>query len=203
MPVVNYRRGLDSSGPRVFLAVPTGSGDITAPCVASLLEGVQALRAFGFAVDFCIEAGNCHVDDARNSLVREFLKTDCADLVFIDADVGFDPVDLVRLCQFDRDVVGGVYPKKEEPEGFPVLVEGSLQAEADGLVEVKGLPTGFLRIRRPVLETLRDKAESFIGQAGDPVPYHVIFERRIEDGKRWSGDYAFCRKWLAEGGKSR
>jgi acetone carboxylase gamma subunit len=40
-------------------------------------------------------SGNCHVDDARNSVVREFLASDCTELVFIDADVSWEPETLV------------------------------------------------------------------------------------------------------------
>lgn len=159
------------------------------------------LDAAGFNVTLSVEAGNCHVDDARNSQVREFLKTDATDMVFIDADVGFRPEDLLRLVSVDRDVVAGVYPKKEDEEDFPVrTLPGEIWADADGLIEVEGVPTGFLRMRRHVLETLRDKAVSFIGQAGDPVPYHVIFERIIAGNRRMSGDYAFCWKWRQAGG---
>lgn len=153
------------------------------------------LDAAGFNVTLCNEAGNCHVDDGRNSLVRQFLLSDCTDLVFIDADVGFRSEDLLKLVSVDRDIVAGVYPKKQSPEDFPVLtLGGELWADKDGLVEVEGVPTGFLRIRRCVLETLAEQAVSFIGQAGESDPYHVIFERIVSGGRRRSGDYAFCYK---------
>lgn len=193
MAIVNIYRGPEAPR-RVMLAVPTYSGDVMAECVTGLFGALHELLKIGVTSDFLIESGNCHVDDTRNSVVREFLKSDCEDLIFIDADVGFKASDVARLVSYDRDIVGGVYPKKEDELSFPVLAEGELWADEDGLVEVLGLPTGFLRIRRKVLEVLRDGAVSFIGQNGEPEPYHVIFERRIEAGKRWSGDYAFCRK---------
>jgi predicted O-methyltransferase YrrM len=194
-------RGRDRPGPHIFIAIPC-HGEISAPTFAAFFEGGQMLDAAGFNITLCIEAGNCHVDDARNSLVREFLKTDCTDLVFIDADVGFRCEDLLKLVSVDRDVVGGVYPKKEDVESFPVLtIPGPLQADGDGLVEVEGVPTGFLRIKRHVLEKLGEDAVSFIGQAGDPVPYRVIYERIVSGGQRRSGDYAFCHKWRELGGR--
>lgn len=161
------------------------------------------LDAAGFNITLCTEVGNCHVDDARNSLVREFLKTECTDFVFIDADVGFRPEDLLKLVSVDRDVIAGVYPKKQDDTEFPVFVGSgvALHADDDGLVEVDAVPTGFLRIKRHVLETLAGKAVGFIGQGGGDVPYKIIFERLVADGRRWSGDYGFCRKWKAEGGK--
>lgn len=202
MPTIHYTRGLGDSGPRVFLAIPTGSGSVSAHTLKGVFEAATMFGVGDIRCDLHIEAGNCHVDDARNSAVREFLKTDCTDLVFIDDDVGFEPENLYRLVTLDRDVVGGVYPKKDDAEDFPVFLDGGpLYAEADGCVEVQGLPTGFMRIRRHVLEKLAEQAQSFIGQAGDTLPYHVIFERTITGGRRWSGDYAFCQKWRALGGK--
>lgn len=194
MPIVTTVRGRVRPGPHVFIAIPC-HGEISAQTFSSFFEAAQLLDAAGHNITLCTEAGNCHVDDARNSLVREFLKTDCTDLVFIDADVGFLPENLLRLVEVDRDINAGIYPKKEDVEDFPILpIPGELWADKDGLVEVEGVPTGFLRIRRHVLEALAEEAQGFIGQAGDPVPYKVIFERTISGGKRRSGDYAFCYK---------
>lgn len=200
MPKTHYARGRGAALSRIFIAVPSYAGGAGAPFLASLFESVQALDAAGIAADFAIEAGNCHIDDARNSLVTTFLETDCTDLVFIDADVGWRASDLVKLVQYDRDVVAGIYPKKQEKAEFPVrALPGERMASPDGLVEVEGVPTGFLRIRRSVLERLAEKAPKFIGSDGREYP--LIFERTLEAGHRWSGDYAFCRKWKAAGGK--
>lgn len=206
MPVMTYIRGAGDPSPRIFIAIPANAG-IHVPCVASLVSAIPVLHDAGIAVDFCFEAGNCHVDDARNSLVRQFLKTDCTDLVFIDSDVGFRAEDLLKLVTLDRDVVAGVYPKKQEEEDFPVYTGSGveLRAEADGCVEVLGAPTGFMRIRRAVLEKMVEafKHRQFQGQSyqeGD-APYTLLFEREIADGRRWSGDYNFCRRWIALGGK--
>lgn len=206
MPVMTYIRGGEQSLSRIFLALPAQTG-IHVPCVASIVSALPVLAAAGIVVDFCFEAGNCHVDDARNSLVRQFLKTDCTDLVFIDSDVGFQAEDLLKLVTLDRDLVAGVYPKKQEEEDFPVYTGSGveLRAEADGCVEVLGAPTGFMRIRRTVLERMVEayKHRQFQGQSyqeGD-APYTLLFEREIADGRRWSGDYNFCRRWIAMGGK--
>ena len=134
--------------------------------------------------------------------MRNFLESDCTDLVFLDADVAWPENHLVELCQFDRDVVAGLYPLKSRQERFPVrLLPGDLQAEADGCLEVESVPTGFLRIRRSVLERLAEQAPKYLRPDDPRGPVPLIFERTLEDQTRWGGDYTFCRKWRAMGGK--
>jgi predicted O-methyltransferase YrrM len=189
-------------GRRVFLAVPA-YGQVPPLFAFSLFKSHTALRDAGFDVELGILTGNCHVDDARNRLVRDFLKSDCEDFVFIDSDMGWQPSDLVRLLSYDRDVVGGTYPLKQNEEGFPVkLIPGEIWSDRDGLIEVDGLPTGFLRIRRNVLQTLFARAQKYkIKGSDDQEEMALIFERTIVNGGRVSGDYSFCRKWRAIGGK--
>lgn len=198
MPRMHYERGRFSSPRRVYVATPVTDGKPCDVFTIQLPNSALALAEAGIAMDFCIESFNCHVDDARNALVRHFMQTDCTDFVFIDADVGSSPDDLVRLVTCDRDIVAGVYPKKQDDVAYPVrLISGTLQAEPDGMLKVAGIPTGFLRIRRAVIEKLMEATapRSFLSES-DPggQPYHPIFERSIRNGKRWSGDYEFCNK---------
>ena len=199
-----YRVKADSGdGQHVFLAVAAYS-DVSAGFCSALFASQNALSKAGIAVDLEILSENCHVDDARNALVRDFLESDCTDLVFLDADVSWNADSLVRLVQADRDVVAGLYPLKEGEPAYPVrMIPGEIWADGDGLIEVESVPTGFLRIRRSVLETLSDIAPGYIDKGDEPgrrkAP--LIFERTLEDDRRWGGDYTFCRKWRATGGK--
>jgi hypothetical protein len=194
---------------RAFLALPTYDGKLHGPCLYSLLQSLPLLEKANIGYDVFVLGGNCHVDDARNGCVREFLLTDCTDLVFIDADVGWRPEDLVKLLGYDRDIVAGVYPKKTDSEDFPVHFPGDTEiwSDADGLIEVHGAPTGFMRIRRNVLEAMCEKYrdKQYHGQSDDDpnkgTPYTILFERTFDQGYRLSGDYAFCFKWRFLGGK--
>ena len=184
---------------RVFLAVPS-YGDVSGITAFSLFRAHPALLDAGFDVELCMLLGDCHVDDARNSLVADFLESTCDDLVFIDADICFQNDDLIRLLNHDRDVVGGAYPKKSDNAEYPVwLKDGEIWSDRDGLIEVNGIATGFLRIRRNVLEDLAKTAQYYMTSKGRNVP--MIFERLIVDGGRYSGDIAFCHKWRQAGGK--
>lgn len=197
-----YRRtDTPATTQRVFLAVAAYQG-LSAGFTYALFHSAQALQSAGIESELAIFSGNCHVDDSRNRLVRDFLNSDCTDLVFLDADVQWFPRELVELTQYDRDVVAGIYPKKHGDDGYPLmLLPGEIWSDRDGLIEVLGVPTGFLRIKRHVLETLAAKSQYYNAKndANSAVP--CIFERQIHDGERWGGDYVFCRKWRETGGK--
>jgi hypothetical protein len=201
---IYHSRGQSDCPRSVFLAIPVGDGKPFVSHAVSLANAQLALHNAGWAVELAVEANNCHVDDTRNSLVREFLLTDCSEFVFIDADVSWRDEDLVKLMSYDRDIVAGIYPKKTDNTEFPVyLTKGELWAEADGLLEVERAPTGFLRIRRHVLEKLSAQATQYTsnGHKACDGTYPLLFERTngFEDRRRWSGDYSFCNKAKAAG----
>lgn len=186
---------------KVFIAVAAYQ-DCGAGFTWSLFHTGATLAKAGIASELAIYSGNCHVDDSRNRLVRDFLNSDCTDLVFLDADVAWRAADFLTLLAYDRDVVAGVYPKKHGDDTYPVkLLPGEQWSDADGLIEVQGVPTGFLRIRRGVLELLAAEAETYNAKNDGAYATACIFERQIHAGSRWGGDYVFCRKWRAMGGR--
>lgn len=201
-----------ASAPRsVFIAIPTYTGQLPARVVMALTQTLALCERARIAVDVCIEAGNCHVDDCRNSLVRAFMQSTCDALLFIDADVAWRPDEFLRFVQHDRDVVAGIYPKKSDSEPFPLQeLGGGLLADRSGLVEVEGVPTGFLKLSRTCLEQMIAAygERPYRGMAEPDGPdYHILFERTWEPiagmahGIRYGGDYSFCRKWRAIGGR--
>lgn len=120
----------------------------------------------------------------------------------MDADVGCPPSNIIQLLKYDADVVAGIYPKKGGDDQYPVkMLPGEIWSDAQGLIEVQGVPTGFLRMRRLVLERLADKAIHYNAKNDASSAMPLIFERQVHDGTRWGGDYVFCKKWRAMGGK--
>ncbi len=194
-----YDEGPSAIGRKALIATPCYDKPSAAYTFA-VARSREALTAAGIQSGYLILQGNPHVDDGRNSIVRDFLESDCTDLVFIDADVDFEPASLVQLCQRDLDVVGGVYPyRREGSENLPVRMMAQREM-VDGLIEVEGLPTGFLKIKRRVLETLWKKAPKYFD---GPYETALIFDRPDPgaDKTRWGGDIAFCNQWRALGGK--
>lgn len=188
-----------STGRKVMLAT-TSYGDPDASYTFSIQASRKALHAAGFQTSYYLLVGNCHVDDARNDIATKFLASDAQWLVFLDADVSWEPEDLVRLCGHYRDLVGGVYPHRSElgQHKMPVRMKHGALPDSEGLIEVEGLPTGFMKISRHCLETVAAGCESFEHEG---ETRRLIFQRVLMHGTRWGGDLHFCNLWRATGGK--
>jgi len=196
----------------VMLATPVAEKPCAAYAVA-LAATAQALTVAGIRFDVETLQGCCHVDDARNILIRNFLQSECTDLFFVDADLGWTPNNVIRLLKLPGDIVAGVYPHKSDPESFPFhAFEGETRPNEYGLFPMPKVATGFMRIRRPVIEALyeREKAKArLMWLDGDNkhlnrLPVARICERgfvkelgladlsRTEASQ--SGDYILCLK---------
>lgn len=196
-----FDEGEKAVGQKVLLA--TTAYDSTSPgYVFSIQKSRQVLEKSGIQTAYLLLSGNCHVDDARNSVVQHFLLSDCTDLVFLDADVCWGTNELLALCQSDKDLVGGIYPYRREGKSnqLPVILVPDEKVEDDH-VQVAGLPTGFMKIKRHVIETLCKDADHFSSKAEPRSRIPILFERTYENGARWGGDITFCRKWHKAGGK--
>lgn len=199
MSALYYEEGEKAQGQKVMLATPC-YGSPCAAYVHAIARSREALTQAGIQSAYVLLQDNPHVDDARNAIVRYFLESDCTELVFLDADVDWEPSALVQLCKRDVDLVGGIYPfRRDGAEHMPVRLKEGARVSDDGLIEVEGLPTGFMKIKRHVLEKVAAKAPKYWDKMDSTA---LVFDRPDpgEDGTRWGGDIAFCNKWRALGG---
>lgn len=181
----------------LFIAVPSYSSWVHTETAASLIRAIPLMVKAGITVSTRFLSGSCFVDAARNQLVADFLETDATDLLFVDHDVGFQPATALRICRATRPVVAAVYPKKEDPIGFPAYFsEGERWSDADGLLECTFAPTGFMRINRAVFEAL--PIQRYEDRAGRQVgDWFRCAMRDVYYGE----DIEFCRRWREVGGK--
>ena len=200
-----HDEGVPSPGRRVMLA--TTVYDTPAPGYTYAMSmSREKMHQAGIQTEYVLLTGNCHVDDARNVVVQEFLLSQCEELIFIDGDVYWEAQDLVTLCGFDADLVGGVYPYRRENKKtdgrMPVgLMEGAHDPDENGLLEVSHLPTGFMRIQRHVIETLVKECDHYPNPVETRSKTPILFQRTFIDNVRWGGDVHFCNTWRATGGK--
>ncbi len=185
---------------KVFIAIPAYDGKMCVATAMSLISNINTLHAKGHLADVKSEEGNCYITTARNSLVRMFLESNCTDLIFVDTDMWFEDMAMLKLLQWDKDIVCGVYPKKKDKEEFTarVLINTEtnklLRDATNPLVELDAGPTGLMRIKREVLETLIAKRPELEYISDDGKKNYDLFECVRKDGTWWGEDYAFCHK---------
>ena len=139
------------------------------------------------------------VQRARNDTVKLAMDLQCDDLIFIDADIEWDPDHLFTLLNYTEDVVGGTYPKKSQNEEYVVRQLDLKPIDpTTGLLEVDGLGTGFVKISRYALDYLWNNSEKYIDPK-DNEERRMIFDVVIINQSLHSEDINMFTK-LKEGG---
>jgi hypothetical protein len=213
----------------IFVATPMYGGMTTGVYVQSLINMVGQFSAMGHKVSCAFMFNESLIQRARNNMAHQFLKSEADYLFWIDADIKFRPEDALRMLMADKDVIGGIYPKKEINWGgvreaakadkenlqnftgsFVVNLinanSGNVVVRQDQPCEVAALGTGFMLIKRHVLEKLKKKVKRYKNDM-TALPYgeeiHEFFGVPIdkESGRLLSEDYDFCHKWRKAGGK--
>mgnify|MGYP003348435256 CR=1 FL=1 len=98
---------------KLFIATPMYGGNSHGMYVKSCLDLQSLCSQYGIEARFSFIFNESLITRARNYLVDEFLRAEgFTHLLFIDADIHFDPRDVIALLALDKDIVGGPYPKK-------------------------------------------------------------------------------------------
>ena len=168
-----------------MIATPMYGGLCNGSYTVGLLTSVGVFSQHGIAMQYAHMMNESLITRARNSLAKDFLGSECTHLMFIDADIGFNPHDIPPMIEADKDIICGIYPKKEinwidvskavnagvPPQhlhnytgAFVVnLVNDAVTAEGvmyDPL-EISNGGTGFMLIKREVFEGLIGKVPTY------------------------------------------
>jgi hypothetical protein len=193
----------------VFIALLSYTGTIWLPTHRSLLREIVALNAAGWGVIEESLMGCSYIHSARGQMVSLFLQSDATDLVYVDWDMAWDPGALARLLSHDVDVVAGDYPGRKDPIRYHARFlkrdDGSWNDDIrpDGLIEMAGAATGFMRIRRNVIERMVEAYPDLIFEDNDQaIKLCYLFFGHLKNGRHLlSDDYSFCDLWREIGGK--
>jgi hypothetical protein len=176
----------------IFIATPMYGGMCTGYYTQSLLQLSDLLKQNGIGNTFSFMFNESLITRARNSLTNAFLKhSDATHLLFIDADIHFNPQDVLNLLAEDKDIICGIYPKKEinwgsvkravennVPENELKHHTGSFVVNLVGYVGEVTVPvnepaeifnggTGFMLIKREVFEKMKDNVPFYLNDVAD------------------------------------
>jgi len=191
--------------PKIHFMTPCYGGQITEVCFSSYLQ--WTIFALQNKLDFQIDtlSNESNVNRARNSCAAKFLSGDATHLMFVDADIQFNPRDIARLVEHDKDIVGGIYPQKTLPPKMVINTLDNSKQEGN-LLEVGTLGTGFMLVKRGVFEQMiAAGATPYSDDIGlsdtENNNQYDFFNCTIDSNGRYlTEDWSFCRKWRELGG---
>ena len=172
-------------------------------CMYSLLSSQPAAILAGWHLMMSCRFGDSILPRARCSLLGEFARSDCDKLLMIDDDVSWQAEHLVRILRHEEDLVGGVYPKKSDEVAYPAVLHPDRPAiRPDGLVEVAGLPGGFVCIsKNAAWKIIEAYSKQVFWDMASCTDCWAVWDFGVRP-EGWHGeDYRFCDRWREIGGK--
>lgn len=165
---------------KLFVATPMYGGMCAGPFTKACLDLNTLCIKHGVEVQFYFLFNESLITRARNYLADEFIRSGATHMMFIDADITFNAMDILALLALDKPIIGGPYPKKtiawekvydatklglvddnpnklEQFTGDYVfnVAPGTNEIRLDAPAEVLEIGTGFMMIRRDVFETFK------------------------------------------------
>ena len=171
--------------PTIFVATPMYGGQCYGSYVQSILQFQSMSNQLGYKTLVSMMFNESLITRARNALTHNFLKSEATHLFFIDADIRFDPAGIPRMIELDKDIICGIYPKKEinwgsvraaiaagvpddklkEHTGSFVInlvdYAGTVTVPMNEPVEVWQGGTGFMLIKREVFDKMKAVVPSY------------------------------------------
>lgn len=210
----------------LFVATPCYGGNVSSQFLNSILELQKLCIRLNINFTLYTIPFDSLIPRARNVCANVFLNDykEYNNIMFIDADIKFHPISVIKMLKANKSVICGAYPKKtlvfdkikehankcENIEqiiskstsyaiNFEPDIEGKITIQQD-LVELKDAPTGFLMIKRTVLEDMikNNIPQLYVNDIrayGYGKNFYDFFPIGVfEDSKRYlSEDYGFCR----------
>lgn len=204
MPAGNQ---FDFSKVHVHFAVPCYGGMVSEPTMTSFIRFTLLAQRVGLNWSLDTMVNESLVTRARNNLCAKMMtNTAATHFMFIDADIRFEPEAIFGMIACDKDVIGGLYPKKSLPIDYVVNLKNGGRIEGP-IFQVDTQGTGFLLFKKHVYEKLiaahpecKYVDDIGLGKQFEPFMYS-IFDTVIDArGHYLSEDWTFCRRWQALGG---
>lgn len=182
-----------------MIAIPAYDGNLNIGAAFQLPQLALAAQKHGFEIHLAHLSGCSIITRARNSLVNQFFESDCTELLFIDADINFKHDDVLRIMALgsDKDIVAGAYPRRAKDQKFFTDIyyneNGGVELTEEGLLRVTRIGTGFMFIRRHVLENMRDAHPEWKYWVDVESKHHfALFDFAVTEQGYIGEDYLFC-----------
>jgi hypothetical protein len=99
---------------KVYLIIltPCYGGVCHVDYTRSLIDTFSLLSKYDIKVSLETCSNDSLISRARNNLISKAMLKNPTHMLFIDSDIAWHPHDVLKLIISDKDLVGGIYPKK-------------------------------------------------------------------------------------------
>ena len=192
----------------LHIGIPCYGGQVSEPTMTSLLRFILLAQQAGLNWSLDTMVNESLVTRARNNLMAKMMTNKSAThFMFIDADIRFQPESILQMMACDKEVIGGLYPKKALPVNYVINLKPETKVQGD-IFTVDTMGTGFLLFRKEVYQKLCDAHPECkyvddvgLGKQYEPTMYSIFDCKIDEKGHYLSEDWLFCRRWSAIGGE--
>jgi len=99
---------------KLVIMTPCYGGQVFMNYCQSLMETKLLFIKYNILLDIKFICGDSLVTRVRNNLIAHAMSdASVTHLMFIDSDIVWNAMDIIRLIITDKEVIGGAYPKKE------------------------------------------------------------------------------------------
>jgi hypothetical protein len=193
---------IKTSDVRLVIGVPMQDENVDIAYHASLTRTVVQLGSMGVQLNVVEATGGSNIGKARERVLWECMAQDPTHILLIDADMGWNPDQIIRLLCADHEfsAIAGVRKTDEAKICANFLPVQNLHHHSKFL-EVKEVGMAFVMLKRSVIEKMCDAYPELAYDAGKDKTEFALFLDMIDDRERLSEDFSFCRRWRAMGGQ--
>lgn len=140
-----------------MIAMPCYGGNVSDKTVNGLFKLGKEFVRKGVSHGLLTSANESLISKGRSKMANFFLNnTEHEYLLFLDADVGFEPEDVMKLLSHGKEIVCGAYPMKSIPLTWNYTISQPFRKEGN-LVAIDKIGIGFALIHRSVFESIKQK----------------------------------------------
>ncbi len=99
--------------PNLAILTPCYGGTVFTSYTESMILTVKTIENLGIPIRIYFCKNDSLVSRARNNLVAKAMSNPAnTHFLFIDSDITWSPIDILKLLMAEKDIIGGIYPVK-------------------------------------------------------------------------------------------
>lgn len=127
----------------IFIATPCYGGQIGEPYFRSMMRFAILCNKYDIKYTISTLANESLITRGRNTLTSFFMENpEATHLFFVDADIEFQPEDILRMVAYDKPIVVGAYPKKAL--NWNSIIEAARNDETETADTIEGHSSNYV-----------------------------------------------------------